>query len=207
MNQKRNQQIDSEPIFFDGPVELRSKQDGTGHVIHGYYALFNTRSREMRTAKGVRFIEIIAPGALDKTDFADIESRFNHELIIAAPPTLRHGVDSRGGWYEIDYDPEDPDHVSVARKIQRGDSKGSSFEFKPPSKSDQVVTDEAGVKIRRIKHIPKVYEVGPVLAPAYRETTAFVRSINSAHDQELEDQQKFEIKKIEAKKFLAKALS
>lgn len=208
MSSKRNHQNnESEPLFFAGDIEIRKSSNGEGSVIFGYWAKYNQRSNEMRTDKGVKFVEIIEPGAFDRTDFSNVEARFNHENIIAAPPTLRYGFDAAGAYYEIDFDPEDPDHVSVMRKIQRRDVKGSSFEFDPPGPNDQVVTDEAGIKLRRIKHIPRVHEFGPVINPAYRQTTAFVRSLDQQIEEDLQSQQEFQKRKTEAKQFLAKALS
>lgn len=208
MSSKRNHQNnESEPLFFAGDVEIRTAQDGSSKVIFGYWAKFGIRSNEMRTKKGVRFVEEIMPGAFDKTDFSELESRFNHENILAAPPTLRYGLDNTGGWYEIPVDPLDPEHMSAVRKIERLDAKGSSFEFESPGPNDQTVTDEGPIKLRKIKHIPKVYEVGPVINPAYSRTTPFVRSLDQQHEEDLQAQQDFQKRQNEAKKFLANALS
>lgn len=208
MSNKRNHQNpDSDLLFFDGDVEVRSLPNDGGKVIFGYWAKYGVRSNELRTRKGVRFVEEILPGAFDKTDFSDLESRFNHENILAAPPTLKVGLDSVGGWYEIPVDPSDPDHMSALRKIERKDAKGSSFEFDPPGPNDQVVSDEAGIKLRRIHHIPKVWEVGPVINPAYPRTTPFVRSLDLQVEEDLQAQQEFQKRKTEAQKFLEAALS
>lgn len=207
MNSRRNlANNDFEPFYSPGGVEIRSNPNG-GKVIFGYWARYNQRSNELRTSKGVKFVEIIRPGAFDRTDFSGIEARFNHENIIAAPPTLRYGFDSVGAYYEIDFDEQDPDHVAVMRKIERGDAKGSSFEFSPPGPNDQRVTDEAGIKLREIISIPKVYEFGPVISPAYPRTTPFVRSLDQWHDEDLQAQQDFEKRKLAARKFVAGALS
>lgn len=208
MNNKRSQvNPDSDLLFFGGDVEIRSLPNDGGKVIFGYWAKYGVRSNEMRTKKGVRFVEEILPGAFDRTDFTELESRFNHENILAAPPTLRYGLDSVGGWYEIPVDPADPDHMGALRKIERKDAKGSSFEFESPGPNDQTVIDEGGIKLRRIKHFPKVYEFGPVINPAYPRTTPFVRSLDQQHDEDLQAQQEFQKRKIEARKFLEKALS
>lgn len=207
MNKRHNLHSDTEPLFCAGDVEIRSNPAGDGKIIFGYYALFNERSREMRTNKGVRFVEVIKPGAFDKTDFSDVEARFDHTRLLAAPPTLKHGRDSRGAWYSIDYDPLDPDHVSVLRKIERGDTKGSSFQFSSPGPDDQNIIDEAGIKLREIRHIPQVFEFGPVILPAYAKTSAFVRSLDQEHDDDIEAQQDFARRKKEAVKFLSNALS
>lgn len=208
MNKRHNpQNSDSDSLFFAGDVEVRTLPNDGGKVIFGYFAKYGVRSNEMRTKKGVRFVEEILPGAFDKTDFSNVESRFNHENILAAPPTLRYGVDDIGGWYEIPIDPLDPEHMSALRKIERGDAKGSSFEFVSPGPNDQIVTDEGGVKLRRIKHFPEIPEFGPVISPAYPRTTPFVRSLDQQHEEDLQAQQDFQDRKIKAEKFLASALS
>lgn len=189
--QNQNLRLDRSPFYCEENVEVRSL-DGAGMndsgrlVVRGYAALFNTRSREMKSFKGRRFVEEIAPGAFDGADFKDTECRFQHTRFLAAPPTLRMGVDARGLWYEYDHDPEDPDHVSVLRKIQRGDAKGSSFMFDEPEDTDQEVWREGSLMVRRIKTLRKIWDVGPVVRPAYRETgvTASMRSIDAVADME-----------------------
>ena len=166
-------------FFCEGEIEIRAGEGGQ-QTVYGYSALFGKRSRTMRTAKGIEFVEEIEPGAFDTTDFSDLEARFNHKVFLAASPTLQFGVDSRGLHYSYQHDPSDPDHVSVLRKIQRGDVKGSSFEFGRPHDNDQVITEEAGIMVRRVKRIKKVYDVGPVVTPAYPQTTAFARSLDAA---------------------------
>ena len=181
MNQK-DQQVMNDLHFSDASVEVRSGGDGGPVCVFGYAALFNTRSREMRTYGGKRFVEEILPGAFTKTDFGDTECRFSHQLFLAASPTLKLGVDERGLWYEYEHDPGDPDHVAVLRKIERRDVKGSSFMFDHPDEEDQIVTKEGGVILRQIKRIKKVFDVGPVVTPAYRATTAFARSLDAQQD-------------------------
>lgn len=158
-----------------------------GIVIRGYAALFNTRSREMRTWQGKRFVEEIMPGAFDGADFGDMVCQFQHSRFICGVPTLRYGVDARGLWYEYDHDPADPDHVAVLRKIQRGDAKGSSFMFSEPGEEDQEVTREGSVYLRKIKRITKLYDCGPVIRPAYRATNvnAFARSLDEIQGEEI----------------------
>ena len=207
MNKRHNPQADSELIFLPGDVEIRSRADGDGEVIFGYWSKYNQRSHVMKTKKGVPFVEIVRPGAFDRTDFSELESRFNHENILAAPPTLRYGFDQVGAWYEIPVDPLDPDHMGALRKIKRGDVKGSSFEFSSPGPNDQIVSNEGGVKLREITHFPKVVEFGPVIVPAYPSTNAFVRSLDQQEEIDLQAQQDFQDRKIKAKKFLASALS
>ena len=176
MNQNLNQ---NEPFFTEGELEVRSI-DGGKTTVYGYAALFNTRSRTLTTKKGSKFVEEILPGAFDNTDFSDAVSYFNHEGrdFLAAQPNLRFGVDQRGLWYEYDHDPADPTHISVLRRIQRRDAKGSSFQFPSlPPDCYTVSRAEGEMPLRSIKKFPVVLELGPVITPAYRGTTTSARSL------------------------------
>lgn len=175
-----------DPFFTDGEPELRSVEGG-GLVVRGYWAKFNARSRVMTTKKGVKFTESIAPGAFDNTDFSDVECCYNHDerQFLASDPTLRHGVDSVGAWYEFDQDSTDPIHQTVVRRIQRRNVKGASFQFPALPADCYEVRDENGIKHRIITRFPRVVEFGPVRTPAYPDTTTFARSLDGAYEAEL----------------------
>ena len=182
MSQKQNNQSrtpERPPMYFDAPIEVRAAQQAGGPIrIFGYSALFNVRSREMRTSSGKRFVEVILPGAFDGVNDADCDCRYDHYVFLSSKGNYRSGVDERGRWYEYDHDPNDPDHVSVLAKIRRGECKGSSFMFDEPDVTDQTVTREGPVLVRHIKRFAKMWDEGPVRKPAYRQTTVSVRSID-----------------------------
>ena len=148
-------------------------------TVCGYSAIYNSRSRLLRTIGGNSFYEEIAPGAFDDTDFSDMLCNFDHVTMLCRAPTLRVRVDNIGLYYEYEHDPLDPDHVSVLRKIQRGDVTGCSFAFSPPLPGDEeVVMLPEGVPLRRVLRIRNVYDVGPVARPAYMQTGVYARSID-----------------------------
>lgn len=177
--EKKHQPL-GEVLYSDVAPEIRSL-DGGGRVVFGYWAIYNSRSREMRTAKGVRFTESISPGAFDQTDFSDVCCCFDHSeaQFLASEPTLRHGVDSRGAWYEYDHDPSDPVHVTALQRIVRGNAKGSSFQF-PGLAADcfDVQDGPNGVLHVTIRKFPRVLEFGPVRLPAYSGTSAMFRNLD-----------------------------
>ena len=149
--------------------------------MFGYWALYNSRSREMRTAKGVRFTESITPGAFDQTDFSDVCCCFDHSdaQFLASAPTLRYGINERGAWYEYDHDPLDPVHVTTLQRILRGNAKGSSFQFPGlPDDCYEVEDGPDGVLHVTIRKFPRVLEFGPVRLPAYPGTSAMARTID-----------------------------
>lgn len=147
-------------------------------VVFGYAALYNRRSREITSKKGRKFFEEILPGAFEGCDFSDCIARFNHSLFLACEPTLMLGTDERGLWYSYRHDPEDPDHISTLRKIQRQDVRGSSFMFLPPREGDYDTIKDGDVYVIRLKRIRAVGDVGPVVRPAYPSTTSSYRSID-----------------------------
>lgn len=178
--------LQNEPFFTEGVLEVRSGEGGRT-VVGGYAALFNTRSRTLTTSKGQKFVEIIKPGAFDGTDFSDAVCYFDHEArdFLATVPNLRFSVDARGLHYEYDHDPEDPAHIAALRRIKRGDAKGSSFQFPALPPDCFTVEREGDMPIRSIHRFPRVVEFGPVITPAYRNTTTYARSLG-IDDMEIE---------------------
>jgi HK97 family phage prohead protease len=174
----------SDQLDTQSVPEIRSFEGGRT-TIFGYWAKFDSRSRVMTTPKGVKFVEEIRPGAFDNTDFSDVQCLFNHDpsRYLSSEPSLRYGVDSTGAWYEFDYDAADPEHVSLLRKLNRSEVKGSSFQFKPLPAHCYSLSMVGGMRLRTITIIPAVVEFGPVIVPAYNSTTAFARSL----DQETEE--------------------
>ena len=88
-------------------------------------------------------------------------------------------LDDRGLAYEIDPKPADAD---VVQSLERGDVRGSSFAFFAAKNSSRWYRDEQGRKIREIRSIDWLGDVGPVDTPAYKETEAYVsqRSLEEA---------------------------
>jgi HK97 family phage prohead protease len=118
--------------------------------------------------------ERIAPWAFDRvlTSSDDVMATLNHNMDYLlgrrSAGTLRISKDSRGLKYEIDYNPADPQHVSVMAKIQRGDLRGASFWFQ--LSKEKTTTTSTGY-IREIQDV-RLIELGPVAWPAYPSTTA-----------------------------------
>lgn len=187
--------LDNDFFFTEGKIEVRSAEGGGGERVFGYYAVYNQRSRLLRDKDGKRFYEVILPGAFRSTDFSDMAVDFEHELFLAAPPTLRYGTDETGAWYEYDHDPTDPDHCRMLPKIKRGDIKGSSFEFSV-RKGDYTFEKEGDVVVRHVHTIPYVRRGGPVANPAYPGTSTVVRSYQEFQAEELETQAETEKRAI-----------
>ena len=156
-----------------GTVELRASDNGIG-VLVGYAAVFNKRSQNLGG-----FVEEVDPAAFNKSlgDKVPVVARFNHKddylLGTTEANTLRLSVDGTGLVYEVDL-PDTQAGRDVKVLAQRGDVRFSSFAFR-------TIKDEWGVTeddfpLRRLIAV-QLGDVAPVVSPAYRDTTAGLRSL------------------------------
>ncbi|MCP3800194.1 phage major capsid protein [Allokutzneria sp. A3M-2-11 16] len=164
-----------------GAVELRALEGKT--IIRGYAYVFNRLSQDLGG-----FRERIDPGAgRADMEHGDLVATFNHDFGKPLGRTgygLRTGLDDVGGWYEIDL-PDTTAGRDVADLIERRIISGSSFRFRlGDSDADQEWTrdDATGELIRTLRDF-RVTELGPVTTPAYPDTTAALRSIPVALQQ------------------------
>jgi HK97 family phage prohead protease len=161
---------------FDTAVEWRASNEGDGMSLYGYAARFNEKT-EINSWEG-RFDEVIAPGAFSKT----ISERtpvlqFDHgrdpaigALPIGSIDTLRE--DSNGLYVEASLHAND--HVRPVRDaIASGALDGMSFQFR-------VIRDDwdngGDRDLRTIREV-ELFELGPVVFPAYATTSVGVRSL------------------------------
>lgn len=167
-----------------GEVRIEERKDG-GKILSGYAAVyFRADDPGTQYRLGDDYMERIAPGAFDvalKSD-DDVICCFNHDpsLILGrrSSGTLRLAADSIGLRYEADLNPDDPEHVSIAAKVKRGDVKGSSFAF-TPREGGQSFHKEKGVRYRTLESL-KLYDASPVSVPAYQSTSAGLRAAGDA---------------------------
>jgi len=159
----------AERRYFSEVVSCREENDK--QYFEGYAAKFNTR-----TSLGW-MTEEIAVGAFDTVMSDDTRGLFNHDPDVVlgrtASGTMRLSIDGTGLKYEIDYNPNDPDHVRVMQKVKRGDVNQSSFAF---SIADEKWEKKDGKDHRVITRLSKLYDVAPVTYPAYQDTTVAARS-------------------------------
>jgi HK97 family phage prohead protease len=159
---------------FDGDVR-------DGRTLEGYAAVFNTPAR-IRDLQG-DFDETIAPGAFKRS-------------LARRTPVLQfdHGKDPRIGGTpigKIDALSEDsrglhvrarlfthPDVERVREAIAEGAVSGMSFRFGVPDKGDVWGRNADGVDTRKIRDAD-IHELGPVVFPAYDQTSVSVRSLLS----------------------------
>lgn len=149
--------------------------------ITGYAAVYydGTRRTEYEMLPGVR--ERIAPGtfrrALAGED--DVVALFNHDsnnvLGRLSSETLRLRDDETGLKYEIEM-PSSEVGRQVLESIRRRDVTGSSFSFQVLDEDVEVKGDEM---VRTLTGV-ELYDVGPVVFPAYKATTAEQNSRDAA---------------------------
>lgn len=172
------------PRFCTRAVEFRAEDTGDGRTLEGYAAVFNDPTR-IDSWEGA-FDEVIARGAFAKT-------------IAERKPVLQfdHGYDMRtgsvpiGALEEIREDRkglyvrarlfDNPVVEPIRQAIEGGAIDGMSFRFKVPAGRDQWKKREGDVDLRTIREV-ELYELGPVVFPAYASTSVGVRSLLAGLD-------------------------
>lgn len=156
------------------PVAVEKREDGTP-VITGYASVFyvdGDAGTEYQLFPDLK--ERIMPRAFNKAlaDRHNAAGLFNHDPNIilgrVSAGTLKLWKDQRGLRYEITPPASRQD---VVESIQRGDVTGSSFGFRV---LEQKFRTEDKIDVREI-HSVELFDVSPVLFPAYTGTTTGMR--------------------------------
>ena len=169
-------EIERRDFAFEEENELivESRADGRAAII-GYAAVYNRLSLDLGG-----FREEILPGAFDKIlnrqrGKGDVVALFNHDSNIvlgrSSSGTLELSSDDKGLKYVVT---PPVSRADVLELIQRRDVRGSSFAFTVEPKNESFRTGEDGKAIRQIREVSGLYDVGPVLNPAYPSTSASV---------------------------------
>ncbi len=170
----------AERRMFTESLEFR--EDGDKKYFEGYAFKFGV------IADIGYFTEEIAPGAADEVMGDDVRGLFNHDANIVLGRTLSKTmtmeVDSVGLKYRIEYNPKDPDHVSVFEKVKRGDVSQSSFAFR--IKDDKWETKN-GKDHRTILKFKRLIDLSPVTYPAYPDATVATRSLDAIKNNHKKD--------------------
>jgi HK97 family phage prohead protease len=173
-------------------VEIREAEDGTKKIT-GYAIVFNQKSQVLYGW----FREVISQDALNNTDLDDVKATLGHNftklLGRTTSGTLVLTQDDKGLKYEIT-PPDTESGREALELVSRGDITGSSFIFDLNEGGQKWSKDEDGVEMRTITDIRRVYELGPVIDPAYVQTSAEVakRSFEMSQTSEEADEGKDE---------------
>jgi len=156
------------------PVEIEiEERDGMPPMLIGHAAVFNVTSRNLG---GYR--EIIKPGAFQRAinGSQDVVALFNHNenfpLGRSSAGTLTLREDEKG--LAVSINPPDTTYArDLMVSMKRGDVRDMSFAFKPVT--SKRTGDEIGAIIER--HDVDLFDVSPVVFPAYPQTDISVRSM------------------------------
>lgn len=168
-----------------GSIEIRKNEDGTeSRTIEGYAAVFDSWSHDLGWFK-----EKVSREAFDGVDMSDVVATFNHDfnypLARTSAGTLSLMVDERGLKYEFSA-PNTTAGNDLLENIRIGNIKGSSFMFTVEEDSWTFKSGE-DMDEREIKKVARLFELGPVVMPAYPDTTVASRSAEAAKTDEAEE--------------------
>lgn len=170
------------------PLEIRKDEDGNPTAFVGTAIVFGQRSQNLGG-----FVEVIDRDAMEGADTSDVLGLFNHDNNIilgrSSAGTVKLIANESGVSYEIPYDQEDDDHRRVMRKIIKGEVKGSSFAFRIAANGDRWDEEADGVYVRTVTKFAGIYDVSPVARPAYLQTTAAKRSLDSFKEEKQKEEE------------------
>uniref|UniRef100_A0A6M3K3V4 Putative peptidase n=1 Tax=viral metagenome TaxID=1070528 RepID=A0A6M3K3V4_9ZZZZ len=156
-------------------LELRAEKRENGEtVISGYAARFNSWSEDLGG-----FRERIKPGAFSKALLSsDVRLLFNHSadrgVLGRTPRTLTLVEDTKG----LRFEGKLPD-TQLARdlviSINRKDITGNSFSFVVGEGGDEW-NEKDGMTSRTITEFKEIFDIGPVVFPAYDSAKVKVSS-------------------------------
>ena len=168
--------------YLNTTIELRSMEENKeSRHIEGYGCVFNQESQDMG------FIEIIRSGAITEELIAqsDVCCFFNHDQnkllgrSVNGEGTLKLSLDDHGLRFALDL-PNTPDGDTVLELVRRGDITACSFAFclAPDEDADEWI-EVNGKYTRYINKIAGLFDVSPVVFPAYQGTEVSARSTES----------------------------
>jgi len=158
-------------MMLVGSLRVAPKDSGT-RTLTGYAAVFDTPSVDMGG-----WHEMVAPGAFADSLAAgdDVRALYNHDpnIILGRTKsgTLRLQEDSTGLRVEIDL-PDTEQARGIAASVERGDVDQMSFGFR--TLKDKWWIDAKDQVVRTLEQV-KLYDVSPVVYPAYPDTSISVR--------------------------------
>lgn len=162
-------------------LQLEQRSEGQLPNIVGYGAKYydGTPATEFKMDMGKWgvIVERILPGAFTRSAAEDdVVGLFNHDpnevLGRTSAGTMKLSIDAVG----LRYDITPPTGNKIVESIRRGDVKGSSFSFTVRSQRwTDTQIDGIEVTIRELMDV-KLYDVGPVVFPAYAGATTGVRA-------------------------------
>ena len=152
---------------YDG--ELKAAVEG--RTVEGYASVFNSMSEDLGG-----FREIILPGAFSNVLDNDVRALYNHDsnylLARTTSGTLELKEDDKGLYYRFEM-PNTSYGNDMLELFRRGDLSQSSFGFTVEKDSWRM---QDGQHVRYIERVGSLFDVSPVVYPAYTAASSGLRS-------------------------------
>ena len=163
---------------YDG--ELKAAVEG--RTVEGYASVFNSMSEDLGG-----FREIILPGAFSEVLDNDVRALYNHDsnylLARTTSGTLELKEDDKGLYYRFEM-PNTSYGNDMLELFRRGDLSQSSFGFTVEKDSWRM---EEGQHVRYIERVGSLFDVSPVVYPAYASASSGLRSAEPKGEGEAEE--------------------
>lgn len=152
-------------------VSTRSDENGAP-ILEGYFARYGDVYEV-----GPGATESIAPGAFTESIHGDVRALYNHnsDVILGrtSAGTLMLEDRAEGLWGKVIINPKDSQAMDAYERIARRDIDGCSFGFNIEKESQEIKDD--GSIHWTIEKVNPLYEVSPVVFPAYEATSIHAR--------------------------------
>jgi HK97 family phage prohead protease len=153
-----------------------------GRTVEGYASVFNSMSEDLGG-----FREIILPGAFKNALGDDVRALYNHDsnylLARTTSGTLELKEDDKGLYYRFEM-PNTSYGNDLLELYRRGDLTQSSFGFTVEKDSWRM---EDGQHVRYIESVSSLFDVSPVVYPAYTAASSGLRSAEPQSEGEAEE--------------------
>ena len=163
---------------YDG--ELKAAVEG--RTVEGYASVFNSMSEDLGG-----FREIILPGAFSEVLDNDVRALYNHDsnylLARTTSGTLELKEDEKGLYYRFEM-PNTSYGNDMLELFRRGDLTQSSFGFTVEKDSWRM---KDGQQVRYIERVGSLFDVSPVVYPAYSQASSGLRSAEPKGEGEAEE--------------------
>ena len=163
---------------YDG--ELKAAVEG--RTVEGYASVFNSMSEDLGG-----FREIILPGAFSEVLDNDVRALYNHDsnylLARTTSGTLELKEDEKGLYYRFEM-PNTSYGNDMLELFRRGDLTQSSFGFTVEKDNWRM---EDGQQVRYIERVGSLFDVSPVVFPAYSQASSGLRSAEPNGESEAEE--------------------
>lgn len=162
---------------YDGEIKAAEES----RTVEGYASVFNSMSEDLG------FREVILPGAFRDVLDNDVRALYNHDsnylLARTTSGTLELKEDDKGLYYRFEM-PNTSYGNDMLELFRRGDLTQSSFGFTVEKDNWRM---EDGQQVRYIERVGSLFDVSPVVYPAYSQASSGLRSAEPNGESEAEE--------------------